>query len=492
MGAPYLSSISKEIKVEKTYESVIGLEVHVELLTASKIFCSCSTKFGQKPNSQICPVCTGMPGSLPLLNKKVVEYAVAVGLALGCKIRSKSIFDRKHYFYPDNPQNYQITQFYHPVCYDGRVKIETKEREKSIGIHQIHMEEDAGKLVHGEDKRTYIDYNRSGIPLLEIVTEPDMRNEKEVVAFLEKLRSILLYLEVSDCDLSQGSMRVDVNLSVRKHGQKELGSRTEMKNLNSFRAISKAIEAEKTRQITLLESGKKVLEESRRFVEKEGISYAMRSKEDSRDYRYFPEPDLPPVFIEKAWEDEIRKGLPEFQEEKIRRYQNDFGLSAYEAKIITGQKKLAEFFEETLKTAFYPKSLAKWMLGDFLRLLNKENKKVDELSLLPKDLACLMELLEKREINREGAKQIFELLFLKGGNPREYAEKLGLFMGNDLIDTDSLVEEVLKENPKPVKDYLNGKEAALSFLVGQGMKKSAGKINPIDLKVLFLSKLKEK
>lgn len=478
--------------MQKEYESVIGLEVHIELLTRSKIFCSCPNRFGQRPNKNICPVCTGMPGSLPLLNEKVVEYAVAVGLALGCKIRRQSFFDRKHYFYPDNPQNYQITQFYKPICYQGLVKIETKKGEKYVGIHQIHMEEDAGKLVHGEDQKTYIDYNRSGVPLLEIVTEPHMTDQEDVMAFLEKLRSILLYLQVSDCDLSQGSMRVDVNLSVKERGQERLGNRTEMKNLNSFRSIARAIEAERKRQIEILRANHQVAEESRRFVEAEGISYAMRSKEGARDYRYFADPDLPPVFVSKEWEERILQGLPEFREEKIRRYKEEFGLSDYQARLISQDKKIAEFFEESLKRAFYPQTIAKWILGDFLRLVHKEKEKIEDLLFSPRELADLIKLFEQGKISRNAAREIFEKLFYQGGEPLFYAETMGLFNKADEVDLDSLAEEVLKENPKTAKDYLKGKVAALSYLVGQGMKKSQGKADPSRLREILLEILKKK
>ena len=334
--------------MSKVYETVIGLEVHVELASKTKIFCGCSTAFGGAPNSHTCPVCTGMPGSLPVLNKQVVEYAIAVGLATNCSITQYCKFDRKNYFYPDNPQNYQISQLYLPICRNGGVEIETAAGKKTVGIHEIHMEEDAGKLVHDEwEDCSIVDYNRSGVPLIEIVSEPDMRSAEEVIAYLEKLRLIIQYLGASDCKLNEGSMRADVNLSVREMGAPEFGTRTEMKNLNSFKAIARAIEGERTRQIELIEEGKKVIQETRRWDDNKEYSYAMRSKEDAQDYRYFPEPDLVPIVISDEWIAEIKARQPELRTEKLERYKKEFGLPDYDAEIITGHKKFADLFEAT-------------------------------------------------------------------------------------------------------------------------------------------------
>ena len=322
--------------MSKVYETVIGLEVHVELASKTKIFCGCSTAFGGAPNSHTCPGCTGMPGSLPVLNKQVVEYAIAVGLATNCSITQYCKFDRKNYFYPDNPQNYQISQLYLPICRNGGVEIETAAGKKTVGIHEIHMEEDAGKLVHDEwEDCSIVDYNRSGVPLIEIVSEPDMRSAEEVIAYLEKLRLIIQYLGASDCKLNEGSMRADVNLSVREMGAPEFGTRTEMKNLNSFKAIARAIEGERTRQIELIEEGKKVIQETRRWDDNKEYSYAMRSKEDAQDYRYFPEPDLVPIVISDEWIAEIKARQPELRTEKLERYKKEFGLPDYDAEIIT-------------------------------------------------------------------------------------------------------------------------------------------------------------
>ena len=330
----------------KQYETVIGLEVHVELATKTKIFCGCSTAFGGAPNTHTCPVCTGMPGSLPVLNKQVVEYAMAVGLATNCEITRNGKFDRKNYFYPDNPQNYQISQLYLPICRNGHVDIETEAGKKSIGIHEIHMEEDAGKLVHDEwEDCSLVDFNRSGVPLIEIVSEPDMRSAEEVIAYLEKLRLIIQYLGASDCKLNEGSMRADVNLSIREVGATEFGTRTEMKNLNSFKAIARAIEGEKARQIDLLEAGKSVIQETRRWNDEKEYSYAMRSKEDAQDYRYFPEPDLVPVVISEEWINRVQSEQPEFRDEKIARYKEEYQIPDYDIDIITNSKHLADFFE---------------------------------------------------------------------------------------------------------------------------------------------------
>ena len=334
----------------RQYETVIGLEVHVELATKTKIFCSCSTEFGGAPNTHTCPVCTGMPGSLPVLNRQVVDYALAIGLAANCEITRYCKFDRKNYFYPDNPQNYQISQLYLPIARNGYVEIQVGDTKKKVRIHEMHMEEDAGKLIHDEwDDTSLVDYNRSGVPLVEIVSEPDMRSPEEVIAYLEKLRLLIQYLGASDCKLQEGSMRADVNLSVREVGKEGFGTRTEMKNLNSFKAIARAIEGERERQIELLEAGKEVVQETRRWDYNKEASHAMRSKEDAKDYRYFPEPDLPPVFIDDAWIEIVRERQPEFREEKIKRYQEEFGIPQYDAEILTETKQMADLFEKTTK-----------------------------------------------------------------------------------------------------------------------------------------------
>ena len=359
----------------KNYETVIGLEVHVELATKTKIFCSCSTAFGGAPNTHTCPVCTGMPGSLPVLNRQVVEYAMAVGLATNCDITRYGKFDRKNYFYPDNPQNYQISQLYLPICRNGHVDIETSAGKKSIGIHEIHMEEDAGKLIHDEwEDCSLVDYNRSGVPLIEIVSEPDMRSADEVIAYLEKLRLIIQYLGASDCKLQEGSMRADVNLSVREVGAEKFGTRTEMKNLNSFKAIARAIEGEKARQIELIEEGKAVIQETRRWDDNKEYSYAMRSKEDAQDYRYFPEPDLVPVVISEEWLEEVRSRQPELRDEKMARYRREYDIPDYDIEILTGSKHMADLFEETIAICGKPKEVSNWLMVETMRLLKEKNQ----------------------------------------------------------------------------------------------------------------------
>ena len=465
--------------MSKQYETVIGLEVHVELATKTKIFCSCSTEFGGAPNTHTCPVCTGMPGSLPVLNKQVVEYAVAVGLATNCKITQYCKFDRKNYFYPDNPQNYQISQLYLPICRDGGVEIETAGGKKTIGIHEIHMEEDAGKLVHDEwEDCSIVDYNRSGVPLIEIVSEPDMRSAEEVIAYLEKLRLIIQYLGASDWKLNEGSMRADVNLSVREVGATEFGTRTEMKNLNSFKAIARAIEGERARQIELLEEGKKVIQETRRWDDNKEYSYAMRSKEDAQDYRYFPEPDLVPVVISDEWLEEIKAKEPEFRTEKLERYKKEYDLPDYDAQIITGSKHMADIFEETTAICKKPKKVSNWLMVETMRLLKEKAMEPEDIRFSPKNLAALIELTDGGTINSTVAKEVFEEIFEKDIDPEKYVEEKGLKTVNDERALRSTIEQIIADNPQSVEDYHNGKEKAIGFLVGQTMKAMKGKANP--------------
>ena len=442
----------------KEFETIIGLEVHVELATATKIFCGCSTAFGGRPNSHTCPVCTGMPGTLPVLNRRVLEHAVAVGLAANCEITRHSQFDRKNYFYPDNPQNYQISQLYLPICRDGYVEIDTPEGEKRIGIHEIHMEEDAGKLIHDEwEEGTLVDYNRSGVPLIEIVSEPDMRNAGEVIAFLEKLRLIIQYLGASDCKLQEGSMRADVNLSVREKGAAP-GTRTEMKNLSSFRAITKAIESERERQIDLICAGGAVTQETRRWDEAKGTSFSMRSKEDARDYRYFPDPDLPPVHISDEMLEEIRSRLPEFRTEKMRRYREEYDIPEYDIEIITGSKHMADLFEATVALGSQPKKVSNWLMVETLRLLKEKELDPEDIRFSPSHLAALIDLVEKRTINSTVAKEIFEVMFEEDVDPERYVEEKGLKMVSDQDALRKVVEEVIASNPQSVEDYRGGKE----------------------------------
>ncbi len=465
--------------MSKQYETVIGLEVHVELATKTKIFCGCSTAFGGAPNTHTCPVCTGMPGSLPVLNKQVVEYAAAVGLATNCTITKYGKFDRKNYFYPDNPQNYQISQLYLPICRDGSVEITVDGRKKNIRIHEIHMEEDAGKLIHDPATgNSLVDFNRSGVPLIEIVSEPDMRSAEEVIAYLEKLRTIIQYLGASDCKLQEGSMRADVNLSVREFGSEEFGTRTEMKNLNSFRAIARAIEGETERQIDLIEEGGKVIQETRRWDDDQEYSYPMRSKEDAQDYRYFPEPDLAPIVISDEWLEEIRKRQPEFREEKQKRYQEEFGLPEYDTDIITEEKTLTDLFEACIASGAAPKEVSNWIMGDILRLLKEKEMEASEIHFKPENLVKLIRMIEAGTINRKVAKKVFEVVFDEDVDPEVYVEEHGLKTVNDEGALRKVIGDIIENNPKSVEDYRAGKKKAMGFFVGQTMRAMKGKADP--------------
>ena len=474
------------------YETVIGLEVHVELATKTKIFCGCSTAFGGAPNSHTCPVCTGLPGSLPVLNKQVVEYAMAVGLATNCQINQYCKFDRKNYFYPDNPQNYQISQLYYPICHDGGIKIDVNGQKKIVRIHEIHMEEDAGKLVHDEwEDVSLVDYNRSGVPLIEIVSEPDMRSADEVIAYLEKLRLIIQYLGASDCKLQEGSMRADVNLSVRPVGVEKFGTRTEMKNLNSFKAIARAIEAERARQIELIEEGKSVVQETRRWDDNKEYSYPMRSKEDAQDYRYFPEPDLPPLQIPDEWIKQLKSSQPELRDEKMARYKEEYEIPDYDADIITGSKRMADIFEQTVALGAAPKKVSNWLMTETMRLLKEQMMDPDELDFSPKHLAMLIALVEKKTINQTIAKEVFEKIFADDIEPESYVKEHGLGMVSDTDALQKTVEEVVAANPQSVADYKAGKQKAIGFLVGQTMKAMKGKANPTAVNEILAKLLNE-
>ena len=460
----------------KQYETVIGLEVHIELATKTKIFCGCSTEFGSAPNTHTCPVCTGMPGSLPVLNKQVVEYAMALGLAANCKITQVCKFDRKNYFYPDNPQNYQISQLYLPIARDGYVEIDTPAGPKKVRIHEMHMEEDAGKLVHDEwDDTSLVDYNRSGVPLVEIVSEPDMRSADEVIAYLEKLRMIAQYLGVSDCKLQEGSMRADVNLSVREVGAEEYGTRTEMKNLNSFKAIAHAIEGERQRQIELLEEGKEVIQETRRWDDNKEHSYAMRSKEDAQDYRYFPEPDLVPIVISDEWIAKIRAQQPELRTEKLERYKKEFDIPQYDAELITESKRVADLFEKAVELCGKPKKVSNWIMGEMFRLMKDKSMEPEDLVLSPEHLAKLIDMTDAGTISVSVARKVFEHVFTDDVDPEKYVDENGLKTVKDEGAIREAVEKVIADNPQAVADYKGGKEKALGALMGQSMRALKGK-----------------
>lgn len=463
----------------KQYETVIGLEVHVELATKTKIFCGCSTEFGGEPNTHTCPVCTGMPGSLPVLNRKAVEFALKAGMAAHCRVNQMCRFDRKNYFYPDNPQNYQISQLYLPICHDGWVEIETSEEKKKIRIHEIHMEEDAGKLIHDEwEDCSLVDYNRSGVPLIEIVSEPDMRSADEVIAYLEKLRCMMQYLGVSDCKLQEGSMRADVNLSVREVGSREFGTRTEMKNLNSFKAVARAIEGERTRQIEILEMGKVVIQETRRWDDNKESSRAMRSKEDAKDYRYFPDPDLPPIHISDQWLKKIRDSQPELRGEKEARYQKELGLTVYEAKVLTESVHLAELFEQTAFLCGSPQKTAAWFMGETLRLMKERGTEAENVRFSPEHLSELILMVEKKKITMANAKKVFEHIFDEDQDPASFVKKHNLGLVEDAGILNRVLDKVLEENPEPLRQLLEGKEKVMGFFVGKIMRELKGAASP--------------
>lgn len=462
------------------FETVMGLEVHVELSTKTKIFCSCTTEFGGEPNTHVCEVCTGMPGTLPVLNEQVVEYAIRTGLATNCEITQYNKFDRKNYFYPDLPKAYQVSQLYLPICRNGHIDIEVNGVKKSIGIHEIHMEEDAGKLIHDPwDDCTLVDYNRCGVPLLEIVSEPDFRSGEEVIAYLTKLKQILQYIDVSNCKMEQGSMRADVNLSVRPFGQDEYGTRTEMKNINSFKAIARAIEGERARQIELITEGKKVVQETRRWDDNKGSSFAMRSKENAQDYRYFPEPDLVPIEISDEWIERVRASLPELPTEKKERYMKEYKLPEYDVDIITGTKALVKIFEEANAVCNNPKEVSNWIMVEVLRLASETNTDPDDISFDPKNLGVLINLVKNGVVNRNTAKEeVLAKMFSDNVDPEQYIKDNNLQMVSDDSLVRDIVTAVIAANPNSIEQYKEGNEKVVKFLMGQSMKQLKGKANP--------------
>jgi aspartyl-tRNA(Asn)/glutamyl-tRNA(Gln) amidotransferase subunit B len=462
------------------WETVIGLETHVELATKTKIFCSCTTAFGGDPNTHVCPVCTGMPGSLPVMNKKVLEYAAKASLALNCQVTQYCKFDRKNYFYPDLPKAYQVSQLYLPIGRNGSVPIQVGDEEKIIRIHELHMEEDAGKLVHDNwIDQTRADYNRCGVPLIEIVTEPDFRSGEEVIAYLEKLRSTLEYLGVSDCKMQEGSLRCDVNLSVRPAGSNELGTRTEMKNLNSFKAIARAIAYESRRQQELIEMDhKRVIQETRRWDENKDATISMRSKENAQDYRYFPEPDIPPMELSDQYLDTLRAAMPEMAGEKRQRYQSQWGLTQKDAVLLTDTRAMAAYFESTVAAGAAPKAASDWIQGEILRELKERSMDIKEVVFAPEALAHLISLVEAGKLNRNTAVKVFRAVFADNGDIDSYVKEHGLEQVNDAGLVEKVVSEILAANPQSVADYQAGKKKASGFLMGQCMKALKGKGDP--------------
>lgn len=474
------------------YEMVIGLEVHAELSTKSKIYCSCATRFGGDVNTQTCPICVGMPGTLPVLNKKVVEYAVKAGLATNCSIAEYSKQDRKNYFYPDQPKAYQISQNDLPLCESGYIDIEVEGRAKRIGITRIHIEDDAGKLMHDEDDAgSLVDYNRCGVPLIEIVTEPDVRSAQEARAFMESLKAILQYIDVSDCKMQEGSLRVDVNLSVRPKGEQRFGTRTEMKNLGSFRSMVRAIEGEAARQIEVLNNGGTIIQETRRWDEQQGLSYSMRSKGEAHDYRFFPDPDLMPIVVDKKWKDELKNNLPELPEARKKRYIDQFAIPGYDASIITGSKALADFFEEAAVISKNAKAVSNLIMGELLRLLKEKGMETDEIPFPAEYLAKLVFLMDRGVISGTIAKKVFEKMFYTGKDPKIIVKEEGLEVISDEKALLEVVMEVIRKNPQLVRDYRGGKDKVFGFLMGQAMKESGGKANPQIIKGILKEKLGE-
>ena len=473
------------------YEAVIGLEVHAELSTKTKIFCSCPTKFGASPNTQTCPICMAMPGTLPVLNEKVVEYAVKAGLATNCKISQDSKNDRKNYFYPDLPKAYQISQYDKPLCEHGHIDIQVNGETKPIGITRIHIEEDAGKLNHDEfGGGSLVDLNRAGVPLIETVSEPDLRSAEEAELYLRKLKSIFEYIEVSDCKMQEGSFRADVNVSVRKKGDTKLGTRTEMKNMNSFRSITRGIEYEIERQIDVLEDGGKVEQETLRWDDVSGRTFSMRDKEDAQDYRYFPDPDLVAIKLSDEYIENVKNTLPELPESRKKRYLEEYKLSEKDANIITASKALSDLFEQATKICGNAKSVNNWIISDISRVLNEEEMEPSDIPFTAEQLGKLIILIDKGTISSSIGKKVLDELFTNPKNPEEIIKEKGWIQISDEGAIKEVVLKVIEENPQSVLDYKGGKDKALGFLVGQAMKETKGKANPQMLNKMFIEELK--
>ncbi len=474
------------------YEIVIGLEVHSELSTKTKIFCSCPTEFGGEPNTHCCPVCMAMPGTLPVLNEKVVEYAIKAGLATNCEIASVSKNDRKNYFYPDLPKAYQISQYDMPLCEHGYVEIEVDGEKKKIGLTRIHIEEDAGKLNHDDYGRgSLVDLNRAGVPLIEIVSEPDLRSSEEVDLYLKKLKSILEYIEVSDCKMQEGSLRADVNVSVRKKGQKEFGTRTEMKNMNSFKSIVRAIDYEAERQIEVLEDGGKVDQETLRWDDVSGKTFPMRDKEDAQDYRYFPDPDLVAIKISEEMKENIRKSLPEMPESRKERYINEYKLPEYDSNILISSKYFSDLFEGATKICNNPKSVSNWIMTDITKELNEKELEPSDIPFTAEELGKLVVLIDKGTISSSIAKKVLDEMFKEPRDPQKIIEEKGWVQISDEGAIKEIVLKIIEANPQSVADFKAGKDKAVGFLVGQAMKETKGKANPQMLNKMFIEELKK-
>jgi aspartyl-tRNA(Asn)/glutamyl-tRNA(Gln) amidotransferase subunit B len=472
------------------YEAVIGLEIHAQLLTETKIFCGCATKFGSEPNTQTCPVCTGMPGVLPVMNRKAVEYVIKTGLALDCDIAPSSRFARKNYFYPDLPKGYQISQFELPLCEGGHVDIDVDGETRRIRLTRIHLEEDAGKNIHeGSPDKSSVDLNRAGTPLMEIVSEPDIRSAAEAAAFMKKLRMIVRYLGVGDGNMEQGSLRCDANVSVRPVGQKELGVKTEIKNMNSFRFIEKALDYEIKRQIKMVKNGEKIIQETRLWDADRGVTGSMRSKEESHDYRYFPEPDLVPVEVDPSWIDEIRAGIPEMPDSLRARFTDEYKLPDEDAALLTAERSTAEWFEEAVKLGGKPKAVSNWMMGELTKLLNEENRDIEECPVKPAALVALLELIDKGTISGKIAKTVFSEMYRTGKEASAIVEEKGLVQISDTGEIESIVDDIISKSPNEVERFKGGDRKLMGFFVGQVMKATKGKANPKIVNELIRKKL---
>ncbi|SFF27594.1 aspartyl/glutamyl-tRNA(Asn/Gln) amidotransferase subunit B [Paenibacillus catalpae] len=473
------------------YETVVGLEVHVELHTNSKIFCGCSTAFGAPANTHTCPVCLGHPGVLPVLNKQAVEYAMKAAMALNCEIADISKFDRKNYFYPDSPKAYQISQFDQPIGENGWIDIEVNGETKRIGITRLHLEEDAGKLTHVDGGyASLVDFNRVGTPLVEIVSEPDIRTPEEAKAYLEKLKAIMLYCEVSDVKMEEGSLRCDANISLRPYGQEKFGTRAELKNMNSFRGVQRGLEYEQIRQAEILNDGGVVIQETRRWDDTQGKTFSMRGKEESHDYRYFPDPDLVRLNISQEWKDRVRASIPELPDARKARYTSDYGLPSYDAEVITSSKKLADFFEESLNYTKDAKAVSNWIMGDLLGYLNANSLELSEVKITGQGLGEMIGLLEKGTISSKIAKTVFKSMLESGKLPQQIVEEQGLVQISDEGALVAVVDQIIQANPQSVEDFKAGKDKAIGFLVGQIMKETKGKANPALVNKLLLERLK--
>lgn len=475
------------------YEAVIGLEVHAQLKTRSKIFCSCSTQFGAEPNQNTCPICLGMPGVLPVLNREVVTFAIKMGIATNCTIASFCRFARKNYFYPDLPKGYQISQYELPLCQKGNVTINLNGNTQQIGITRIHMEEDAGKLIHGENlgqpDSSYVDFNRTGVPLIEIVSEPEIRSSEEAREYLLKLKAILEYLDICDCNMEEGSLRCDANISLRPEGEKKLGTKTELKNMNSFKNVQKAIEYEIKRQTHILNNGEKVIQQTRLWDVNKNETVPMRTKEEAHDYRYFPDPDLVPIVVNDEWIEKIRKDLPELPDEKKGRFVEQYKIPEYDAGVLTSSRLLADYYEKCVELFPQPKIISNWIMGDILRVLKTDDKEISDCPVTPKHLTDMLKMIDDKTISGKIAKTVFEEMYASGTPPAEIVKKKGLVQISDESSILKIIQEVLNKNPSEVEAYQKGKTKLLGFFVGQVMKATQGKANPALVNKLLKEKL---